>query len=386
MRCALLLLLLSSFNGFSQTPTLSNDAKIIIITCGPGQDELYTAFGHSAIRVVDPIMGFDFVYNYGEFDFNQPNFYINYAKGFLYFKLARNDYKRFRDYYIYFDRYIHEQTLNLNQKQKQKLFDFLEWNNKPENRNYFYDYFYDNCATRIRDAMIKVFADSVEFDGSYITEEKTIRDLTDDYLKYQPWGDLGIDICLGLPMDKQATPFMHMYLPDYIESGFNHASITTNGVKLSLVEKTHIVHQPKSVAYTRGWLTPQLIFGLLFILVLSITIREFKVGKRVVITDFIIFLITGLLGVFLLLLWLATDHNAAAYNLNILWAFPLNFLAAFLLLGKGSKFLNKYMTFMLYYSVILSLLWFFLPQDLHNSLLFINLCVVIRSFNYVKIK
>ncbi len=98
--------------------------------------------------------------------------------------MARNEYKRFRDYYIYFGRSIHEQLLNLNQTQKQQLFEFLEWNNKPENQGYFYDYFYDNCATRIRDALITVFGDNLKFDGSYIQDEKTIRDLADDYLWY----------------------------------------------------------------------------------------------------------------------------------------------------------------------------------------------------------
>ncbi|MEM7110199.1 MAG: DUF4105 domain-containing protein, partial [Bacteroidota bacterium] len=198
---------------------LSPQAEIRVITFGPYQGELYSAFGHSGIRVIDPVNGINDFYNYGIFDFDQPNFYLNFARGFLNYRLAVMQYDRIVNYYAYYQqRYVHEQVLNLDSIQRQKLFDFLVWNARPENMYYYYDYFYDNCATRVRDAIEGTFEGKVEFDGSYISTDYTIRDLTDLYLPHQPWGDLGIDICLGLPMDKKATPYMYMFLPDYIES------------------------------------------------------------------------------------------------------------------------------------------------------------------------
>ncbi|HYC86358.1 MAG TPA: DUF4105 domain-containing protein, partial [Chryseosolibacter sp.] len=209
------LILISLIPFLSQGQTLSERARVSVITCGPGQRVLYTAFGHSAFRIEDPVNGIDQVYNYGVFDFRRKNFYLNFARGQNYYKLAAYPYPNFEYEYIYFNRFIHQQVLNLDQGQKQAFFDFLEENAKPENATYLYDYFYDNCATRIRDVTQKVLGDSVRFDGSYIQTDYTIRELTDLYLDYQPWGDLGIDICLGLPMDKRAAPHEYMFLPDY---------------------------------------------------------------------------------------------------------------------------------------------------------------------------
>src|SRR5688572_8563867 len=127
MKKLTLLLILAYSVCVGQTARLSAKAEISVITCGPGQDELYTAFGHSAFRVYDPVNEIDWAYNYGVFDFNQPNFYLNFAKGYLYYRLAVQDYQRFEYMYKYFDRYVHEQVLSLTQEQKQKLFDYLEW-------------------------------------------------------------------------------------------------------------------------------------------------------------------------------------------------------------------------------------------------------------------
>ena len=219
-----LLLLITSF-GKAQ---LSEQANISVLTCGP-YDELYSAFGHSAFRIHDPVNNINVVCNYGTFDFNQPNFYLNFARGNNLYKLSIQDYQRFEDLYIYENRFIHEQVLNLTSEQKQKLFAYLQWNSKPENASYYYDYFYDNCSTKIRDVLVEALGKDVIFDESHITTDYTIRELTDFYLKKLPWGDLGIDIGLGLPMDKKAAPLEYMFLPDYVESAFDHASIVQNG-------------------------------------------------------------------------------------------------------------------------------------------------------------
>src|SRR5690606_19742857 len=195
---ALLLLVASLCSGQTR---LSEKAEISVLTLGPWQGELFTAFGTSAFPVYDPLQGIDAVYNYGVFDFDQPHFYLNFARGYNRYMLGVMDYPRFEYAYIYYNRYIHEQVLNLSRERKQRLFDFLQWNARPENREYYYDYFYGNCATKIPEVVQKVFGDTVVFDGSHIKTNYSIRELTDLYLKEQPWGDLGIDICLGLPTD-----------------------------------------------------------------------------------------------------------------------------------------------------------------------------------------
>lgn len=359
---------------------LSDRAEIHIVTCGPYQGELYSAFGHSAIRVKDPLNNFDLIYNYGVFNFNQPHFYLNFAKGHLNYQLAVSYYEPFKNFYVRENRYIHEQVLNLSTGQKQKLFDFLQWNALPENKEYSYDYFYDNCATRVRDAVANTFKDSVRFDGSYVKTDYTIRDLCDLYLVHQAWGDLGIDLCLGLPMDKKASPYEYMYLPDYIESGFEHAQILQEGSWQPLVKETVLTYEAHPEEQHLNVWTPFVFFMLLLIFGLWLTWRGYKKARASTGFDVVLFSVTGLLGWFLLALWLLTDHKAAAWNFNLLWAFPLHFPVALFFLKKHKPhFLAAYFRLMTFWYILVLLSWAFLPQDLHYSLVPLTLLLLVRS-------
>jgi hypothetical protein len=178
MRNQLLLVFCLLFSVSRAQTILSPQAEISIITCGPYQGELYSAFGHSAIRVIDPVRGFDIAFNYGVFDFNQPNFYLNFTRGYLYYKLGVYSYPDFRDHYISYNRYVHEQALALDSAQKQKVFSYLENNSLPQNQTYRYDYFYNNCASKVRDVFVEVFKAEIKFDSSFIKTNYTIRVLT----------------------------------------------------------------------------------------------------------------------------------------------------------------------------------------------------------------
>jgi hypothetical protein len=376
----ILLLLLSSVTAWSQIQ-LSPDAEIHILTCGPYQPELYSAFGHSAVRVKDPVNNIDYLYNYGVFDFDQPNFYLNFARGFLNYKLALMDYRRFRDFYIYQNRYIHEQVLNLTREQKQRYFDFLQWNNLPENQYYYYDYFYDNCATRIRDGLATVFGDSLVFDGSYIDTKYTIRDLTDLYLVEQPWGDLGIDLCLGLPMDTVATPDMYMFLPDYIEQGFNHATLQRNGLRVPLVKETIITYESSPEPDSSSTITPLILFSVLFLIGIVLTIYEIRNKRRFRWFDTVLFTVVGLIGWLLFLLWVATDHQAAARNLNLLWALPPFFPVGLWALKRTRPTWFRWFFKVVFFAFILLILfWGTLPQNLHNSLVPLVALLALRAW------
>ncbi len=366
----------------AQSRTLSEKAEISVITCGPWQGELYSAFGHSAFRIYDPVNGINEAYNYGVFDFNQPNFYLNFARGYLYYKLGVYDYQLFENYYIYYNRYVHEQVLNLTQDQKQKLFEYLLWNREPENEHYRYDYFYDNCSTKMRDVLVTVFGDAVSFDGSFIKTNYTIRNLTDLYLDQQPWGDLGIDICLGLPMDKKASPYDYMFLPDYVESSFDHASIDTGGNTVPLVKEKVNKYESRPEEPISGLPHPLIVFGVILFITLFISFRDWKRKKLTRWFDSVLFGITGLIGLLLLLLWVATDHNAAAKNFNLLWALPTNLIVAFALL-KNRKWVSTYLGIAGIIAFATLLFWYLLPQQLHYSLIPIVLALGIRGeMNY----
>lgn len=373
-------LLFAGVISFAQNLTLSDQAEISVITCGPSRAQVYTAFGHSAFRVHDPQNGIDVVYNYGIFDFDQPNFHLNFARGRNKYMLGIQDYQRFREVYIYHNRFLHEQQLNLNPSQKQRVFDYLVWNSQPENQYYYYDYFYDNCATRIRDVMTTVLKDSVKFDGSYITTDYTIRQLTDLYLEAQPWGDLGIDVGLGLPMDKKATPYMHMFLPDYIASGFDHATINRNGAMVPLVKTTNSIYESRPVGEVRRGIShPLFVFLAFAVVAIGLSLYDFRRKKLSNWFDAILFGTTGFLGIVLFLLWVATDHRAAAQNFNLLWALPFNFAAVFVL-SRNPEWLEKYFFGVAVLSALLLVTWYWLPQQLNHFLIPLVIAIMSRAF------
>ncbi len=366
MRYFLILCLVTFSVSVSGYPTqLSENASISVITCAPFQGELYAAFGHSAIRVYDSANHIDYAYNYGVFDFNQPNFYLNFTRGHLLYKLAVQSYPHFRYNYLYFNRWVHEQVIDLDQSQKQKIFDYLQWNALPENQNYLYDYFYNNCATKIRDVFVEALGDKLVFDGSFITTDYTIRELTDLYLKQQPWGDLGIDICLGLPMDKKATPYEYMFLPGYVESSFNHASLLTINGAIPLVKETIIADPDDNALSISGPPHPWIVFGSILFGVMLISIWDVRKNKISKWLDVILLSLTGLIGLLLFVLWMATDHKAAANNFNLLWALPTNLFALYLIVSKSKKISKRYFGAAAILTILLLITWPILPQQLN---------------------
>ena len=380
MKRILIILLFVSTAAFGQKQIrLSDQARISVITCGPGQEELYSAFGHSAFRVYDPSQRIDLAYNYGIFDFDQPHFYLNFAKGFLYYKLGVHDYRDFEYHYLSHGRYVHEQVLDLTSEQTQKVFEFLEWNAMPENANYRYDYFFDNCATKMPDVISKVLKEEVTFSPDHITTNYTIRDLTDLYIrKQQPWGDLGIDICLGLPMDKKATPYEYMFLPDYVEAGFAHATIKHDSIVVPLVKATIKAGNETSESQA-FFIRPVDCFTAFALIAAALSFYDFRKQKATKWFDMIWLIVTGLIGILLTFLWFFTDHAAAAKNFNLLWAIPLNLVAG-IALWKNPKWLKQYFLVLMIVEIATLLGYKFIPQELHFALIPLMIAFALRSF------
>ncbi len=360
---------LTCLTANSQPVHLSPDAEISIITCGPWQGEVYSAFGHNAIRVYDSAYRLNDVYNYGVFDFNQPNFYLNYTRGLLLFKLGVYSYPDFRDFYTYYNRSVTEQVLELTQTQKQAVYNYLEWNALPENESYRYDYFYNNCASQVRDVFVKVLKDSIQFDGTFVKTDYTIRQLTDIYLKKQPWGDLGIDICLGLPMDKKASPYEYMFLPDYIEYSFDHVTIRKDGAMVPIVKEKRQVYTSLPEKISTSLFHPWVVFGIFFAITLGLSLYDLRRKKLSKWFDMLLFGAVGLVGLLLLLLWTATDHAAAAKNFNLLWALPTHLFVFVIYREKSSQFLKKYFLRVAVLMLVLLAGWFIMPQELNIFLL-----------------
>ncbi len=361
--------------------TLSPSAQISIITADPG-DELYSTFGHSAIRVKDIDNDIDYVFNYGTFNFNTPNFYVKFARGQLPYMLAIQDFDAFVSSYIYENRSLREQLLNLSVLQKQAVFNFLIENYKPENRAYAYDFFYDNCATRIRDVFDEILGDSLIFELQYQPGTPTFRNLIDPYIRNLHWSKFGIYLGLGLPADRVASPQDYMFLPDYLEKAFANASYFRGSERMSLVKNQVFIFQAKPIKNTFSLMpTPLVVMVAWLFAVLLITFWEYKRDRYYRFFDIYCFGIVGLFGWVVFLLWFFTDHNATVTNLNILWAVPLYFPVVFGLLSKRYiPYAVKLIRFCMWVNVLLLLGWFAIPQNFHYALVPLIISLIIRAW------
>lgn len=359
---------------------LSEKAEIAVITVGPYQGEVWSAFGHSGIRIYDPSLGLDWIYDYGLFDFEQENFFFNFAKGLLKYKIGVRKYPQFLKIQKYYNRSIREQYLNLTTEEKQQLFNFLQNNAKPENAEYLYNYVYDNCATKIKDVLEEVHPDKITFDLSYKEEGKTIRDLMDDYLDLQPWGEFAINLGLGTQIDNEATAEEYMFLPDYVFLAFEEAVINRDSVSIPLVSRSVNAFTPKMEEIKNAFLTPLNTFIILFFVVGFITNRNFKTGKRTKWIDVLLFSVVGFAGCWVAFLWFGTEH-LSKWNLNILWAIPFHLPIVFLINKERFRgFIKNYFKVVAVGYCLLLVVWPLLPQPLGMPLVPLVLAMVLRAF------
>ncbi|WP_248723482.1 DUF4105 domain-containing protein [Seonamhaeicola sp. ML3] len=371
----LLFLIISSF-VYGQDITLSNSAEISVLTVGPGSS-LNDAFGHSAFRVKDTNNNLDVVYGYGEYDFEAPNFYLKFAQGKLNYLLSKDQFSRFYQRYVYYNRTIKEHVLNLSQKEKQDLCNYLANNYKPENRRYLYEFFFDNCATRIKDVVNIATEDNITYNNPEEFEAKTFRYLIYDHVDRNSWGSLGIDIALGSVIDRQATPEEHMFLPENIYKFFEVATKKDGSalVKNSNTIFTQIPRKPSDSVFS----SPLFILGIVSLFILYITYKDFKKRKRTIWLDIVLFALTGLIGILILLLWFATDHKGTHQNYNFLWAFAFNIIMiGQLLKSKPKQWFVKYLKFLVIMLCLMTLHWIIGVQVFAIALIPLMIAIFVR--------
>lgn len=370
--------LISCFSSKAEAPILSNEAEISVLTCTPGA-ELYSLFGHSAIRVHDPVKNIDVVFNYGTFSFDE-DFYFNFAMGRLNYSLSIQKMDNFLLAYQSENRGVSEQVLRLDQSQKQRLVEYLDWNHQPENRAYLYDFFYDNCSSRIRYVLEQALPDaSFEFKDLQYEAKPSFRDMIDVYLVHHPWGDFGIDLGLGLPCDIVPNSDEYIFLPDELSRAFDQARI--DGSPLVIKRTSFMEGEPLHTAFSLSDPIP-LMWLLLGLVIIASTFgwRRKQLWWGI---DMFLFLIIGAVGLLVFFLWFVTDHTGTVNNLNILWAWPTHLIAVFLMLIKPVR---RY--YMIIYGAVMFfvLLSFpFLPQSLHLATIPLMIIGIIRGCLYWRI-
>ena len=357
--------------------------QISLLTCDPGE-EIYSSFGHSGIRVLELTTGRDVVYNYGTFEFDAPNFVLNFAGGRLDYYLSVSTFDRFIAEYDYFHRSVREQVLSLNEQQKLDLIMFLETNYLPENRAYRYDFFFDNCATRVRDAISTVLGDQLIWhDEVREPVESTFRELIDQMVYYMSWSDLGIDLALGSRLDRDATPLEEQFLPKYMEDAFSRAEIQGDGPTRPLVEKSRTILNFEKPEGSFGAINPYWIFWVVAIIFTGITFIGFKKKKLFIGFDIVLFGILGIIGIVMSLLWIGSEIPSTKYNWNILWAFPGHLVLAFAFFKKTIKpWVLKYLLFALIMADAAVVFWILGWQSFHPSIIPLLLVLILRT-NYL---
>ncbi len=355
----------------------SDSIQISVLTCTSGT-ELYSSFGHSAFRIKDykkPKL--DVVYNYGMFNYNAPNFYVNFAKGKLRYFLARTYYSDFKQEYKNDNRGITSQVLHLTNSQKEELATYLEYNAKPENATYSYDFFYNNCATKINDVLQIVFSEGLKATKNSKLKH-TFRTLINRSVLFNSWGSIGINTALGSVIDKKASPKEHQFLPDYTAKSI--AETTLNNKPLVRQTQTLLLAKKQEITSHQLW-NPLFIICIVSAWILIVTFFDYKRQKQSKHIDIIIQLTTGTIGVVLLLLWFATDHTATANNLNILWAFAPNLIIAFLSFKKQPpNWMPFYYLGLAILICIQMICWVFKIQEFAYALLPFFIAITCRYF------
>jgi len=379
------LLIFFPFWAFSNSLNLSENiesTEISVLTCDPGT-QIYSLFGHSALRIKNPVNGHDLVVNWGLFEFSESQFQFGYdfAKGRLKYYMGIQLMSNFMIEYRRAKRGVREQVLNLGDQEKYQIIQLLEENYKPENRKYKYEFFYDNCSSRLRDIIKKVFNENINFYQSPKSNKFTFRETIHKYLESFPWLKLGIDLVLGKKIDVLVSNENLMFLPLNVEQIFDQSLVENNGAKKNLIKSKNTLvesFENKNELSNIG-IYSWILLGITLVLIV------FKLEKALGFWSSLNLFIVGLLGIILVFMWIGTDHNATKMNFNLLWASPFHFILIYCLIkGCWNNFTYWYLILSLLLIFTTILFWFTLTQEFNSFVKPIILELVIIYYYYFK--
>jgi len=349
---------------------------VYLLTCGPGT-ETYSMWGHSALRIVDHTTGTDRVYNWGVFDFSTPAFAWKFARGRLEYMLGITTYERFIQEYFMEGRWVQSQKINLEPQETEKMLQLIEENLKPENIKYRYDFFYDDCSTRIRDLLEKSTGNGMIYPPDLDGEPPSFRFMVNKYLQKAPWLEAGIDLLMGIPGNKKASVRDRMFLPVDMQNGLSDIVINRGGRMIPLLANPETVLESSARdEKSKFFASPIVIFSLLLVIIIiaSALIRNKNQNR---IFDIIIFSIFSVLALLMLFFNFFTDHQQMKMNPNIVWLSP------FIILCLISILFNKRWFIWFRIVFVLNVIWFFVllifPHSSNSAFLPVLLILAVRS-------
>ena len=372
-----------NYGNNSPFPFDLEKVEISIITCDPGS-EVYSLFGHGALRINHIESDEDIVVNWGIFEYYEDQFKFGYdfAKGRLNYYMGIQNTINFLREYSYFNRGVREQILNLTTSEKKEIIEFVSLNNLPENRNYKYEFFYDNCSTRIRDLLSSIFRSNISW-GNHPSENKfTFREIIHQNLAPQPWLMLGIDLVLGQRIDQLVNNKNLMFLPAYLEAILDSTKITTVAPSKTLISRKNVLiptaenNRPAITSITiYGWIVLMITLLLLFLK----NDRIFNVWSCVLLT------LLSLLGVVLYFMWFGTDHQATKNNSNILWANPSYLFLVWVIIFKKWNKVSLVYVYLIGFCLLTTILfWFGMVQEFNPTIKPIIISLALIFYYYFR--
>jgi hypothetical protein len=380
------LAVLLSAKGFAQYPT--DSAQVYLMTASPGT-EVYAAFGHTALRVADRSRGLDVVYNYGMFNFETPNFTMKFIYGrLLYFLAVDHNFNEFLQMYRDDGQAMYQQRLNLTNKEKLQLISNLQRNNQPENRYYRYNFFRDNCSTRVRDIIERSVDGKLVYDSSSISRPESFRQLIDPFMSYNRWEFFGTNLILGKAADSSATVRERMFLPQHLMNIFAHSKVQKSDTLYAIAEAT-VQLFPATVVFEKSnpATSPVAIGWMFFALVTIYSLWGFLKKRHSRWFDVTYFILTGVLGTLIFSLLVASLHSVLTFNYNIVWASPVNLLIAIGILAFRKKVWFRYLLLMFGVELVMFVMMsFFMSQQIPAAAYpFIGVMIVRISKNLLQL-
>ena len=337
---------------FLTATALSAQPELTLVTVYPG-DAIYSAFGHTAFRYVDRDNKTDILYNFGTFDFRDPDFVPKFVKGQLDYFLGVVKFPwEFKNYTMDENRTVVEQKLNLNQEEIEQIHAFLTVNALPENRYYKYDFIKDNCSTRIQTVLDGTLGSDILYDQAAIAKigERSYRDYIRDHLKKSPWFDFGIQLVLGMPLDQKVLPSGSFFLPVLVYEIMEGSTLSDGRKLVSGSQTLYLSTAVPEKAPIKDNL-PFILFSILLavelgFIYLGIIRKKGWVKKTLSCYEYTLVLLNFLAGVLIFYLWFISDHTATKGNLNILWCSPLSLIFLISFFTKNQKVLKCFSLFM----------------------------------------
>jgi hypothetical protein len=306
-------------------PEPGSELTVYLMTMGPGK-HVWERFGHNAIWIHDPVRGTDQAYNYGLFDFRQQNFLLRFVQGRMWYWMQGFPAQSYVESYRRANRSVWIQELEIAPGSRRELQQFLEWNERPENRFYHYDYYRDNCSTRVRDALDRAVGGRIRQGTNTLPTGKTYRFHTLRLTTNDPPIYTGLLLALGHPVDRPITAWEEMFLPLAMREHLRKLTvIRPDGAEVPLVRSERTLFEstePAPPPEPPSWLPIYLLLGLAVggsafgLGLLAPNRPAARVGFLVVSWSWT--LLVGLGGVVVAGLWAFTDHAAAYDNENVL--------------------------------------------------------------------